>query len=711
MNPPNQNICKIGSSSKLISGVWRKLNESSFFCVKKNNTYKREWLIYSDEVKQLFCYVCKLFNPSDKTQLCRGGFDDWTHVNRRLNEHENSCAHRKSVCNLSNRSAILKRIDMEIVLQYKKETAYWNNVLRRIIAAIKFISIRGLSFFGDNENLNSLHNGNFLGILELISLFDPFLANHISDYGNKGSGHTNYISSFTVREIISLMASTVLEKILSDIRKAKYFGLIVDSTPDITHNDQLSYVLRYVDEKGDIHERFIKFENIHGHTSAYLTLTISTLLEELKLDMKNCVGQSYDNASNMSGKYSGLQARIKELSPKAEYVPCATHSLNLVGVNAVESCTTAAIYFGIVQALYVFFSSSTSIWDILKKHLLSKQKNILLKSRSQTRWSADANSVKALYLGYNEVMLALTEIGEDNNQKIGVQFEAKELHKKLKKKEVGITTIVWNTILQRINNTSIDLQKSTINLSVIVSVYESLIAFIHDVRNSFDNFELESKNFNINSEFCDKRKKQPPKSRMLDDIANNPGVNLSKKQDYIVNTLYVLCDKLISELVKRNHAYKLLEQKFGFLYKNMTRPEISNSVKLILKTYSDDLDYELVDELIQYQELKEIVFPESTSKIVDPQRQLKYLRNMDIRHTFPNIEILLQIYLTMPCTNCSSERSFSALKRIKTRLRSCMTQERLNGLSLLTIESDVTSSDFESVIETFAEKKARKKSL
>lgn len=209
-----------------------------------------------------------------------------------------------------------------------------------------------------------------------------------------------------------------------------------------------------------------------------------------------------------------------------------------------------------------------------------------------------------------------------------------------------------------------------------------------------------------------KEKKQPPKSRMLDDIANNPGVNLSKKQDYIVNTLYVLCGKLISELVKRNHAHKLLEQKFGFLYKNMTRPEIINSVKLILQTYSDDLDYELVDELIQFQELKEIVFPESTSNIVDPQSQLKYLRNMDIHRTFPNIEILLQIYLTMPCTNCSSERSFSTLKRIKTRLRSCMTQERLDGLSLLTIESDVTSSlNFESVIETFAEKKARKKSF
>lgn len=58
----------------------------------------------------------------------------------------------------------------------------------------------------------------------------------------------------------------------------------------------------------------------------------------------------------------------------------------------------------------------------IKKAPFVKKKNILLKSRSQTSWSADANSVKVLCLGYNEVMLALTEIGEDNNQKIGVQF-------------------------------------------------------------------------------------------------------------------------------------------------------------------------------------------------------------------------------------------------------------------------------------------------
>lgn len=60
----------------------------------------------------------------------------------------------------------------------------------------------------------------------------------------------------------------------------------------------------------------------------------------------------------MSRKYSGLQARIKQLSPKAEYGPCAAHSLNFVGTSAVESCIEAVNYFGVVQSLNVLFSSS-----------------------------------------------------------------------------------------------------------------------------------------------------------------------------------------------------------------------------------------------------------------------------------------------------------------------------------------------------------------
>ena len=57
----------------------------------------------------------------------------------------------------------------------------------------------------------------------------------------------------------------------------------------------------------------------------------------------------------MSGKYSGLQARIKEVNPLAVFIPCAGHSLNLVGTCAVESCTMAGTFFGTLQKLYFFF--------------------------------------------------------------------------------------------------------------------------------------------------------------------------------------------------------------------------------------------------------------------------------------------------------------------------------------------------------------------
>ncbi|CAI6348258.1 unnamed protein product [Macrosiphum euphorbiae] len=82
---------------------------------------------------------------------------------------------------------------------------------------------------------------------------------------------------------------------------------------------------------------------------------------------------------------------------------------------------------------------------------------------------------------------------------------------------------------------------------------------------------------------------------------------------------------------------------------------------------------------------------------------------MNIQQTFPNVETILRILLSIPYTNCSSERSFSVLKRIKTRLRSTLTQERLDNLGLLSIESDLTSSlNFDDIINDFALKKSKK---
>ena len=63
-----------------------------------------------------------------------------------------------------------------------------------------------MPFRGDDQVIGSKHNGNFLGIVELIAQFDPFLDNHLKEYGNAGRGTPLYLSSTIVEELIQLMA-------------------------------------------------------------------------------------------------------------------------------------------------------------------------------------------------------------------------------------------------------------------------------------------------------------------------------------------------------------------------------------------------------------------------------------------------------------------------------------------------------------------------
>ena len=68
---------------------------------------------------------------------------------------------------------------------------------------------------------------------------------------------------------------------------------------------------------------------------------------------------------------------------------------------------------------------------------------------------------------------------------------------------------------------------------------------------------------------------------------------------------------------------------------------------------------------------------------------------------FPNLSVLLHIAATLPVTSASAERSFSALKRLKSYCRTTMGQERLNGFAQIHIQYSVPV-DIEAVINLFA---------
>ena len=74
---------------------------------------------------------------------------------------------------------------------------------------------------------------------------------------------------------------------------------------------------------------------------------------------------------------------------------------------------------------------------------------------------------------------------------------------------------------------------------------------------------------------------------------------------------------------------------------------------------------------------------------------------------YPNVSIAFQIFLTVPVTVASAEKSFSKLKLLRNCLRTTMLQERLNGLSMCGIEKDILDNiDLDTILNDFASRNA-----
>eukprot|EP00102_Acyrthosiphon_pisum_P013328 XP_008182862.1 PREDICTED: zinc finger MYM-type protein 1-like [Acyrthosiphon pisum] len=409
----------------------------------------------------VYCFVCKLYGSNRESPFISGGFDKWK-KSEWIGEHENSLQHRNATNKWLLRSNTNNSVNKELCPQISAETNYWFEVLKRLVSVITFLSSRGLAFRGKEEKFNSQHNGNYLGLLELISEYDPFLKAHIEQYGNQGKGNPSYLSK----------------------------------TVYLTKFDQMAIILRYCTLTG-VEERLLGLFPIKDHQGQSMYKVLDDFLEKSELDIMNIRGQSYDNASNMSGQFKGLQAYVKNKNPLAVFIPCTAHSLNLVGVNSVNCCTEAVNFFDFVQKLYNFFSGSTHRWNVLINILKKEEKNsvkgnssrfLTLKSLSDTRWSCHAEACKAIVVNYEQILTALKSMydGEENNV---TTLDAKSLWKKMVKRETAYMSLVWNDIMERSNKTSTILQHSNCDTMKAINLLKSLKCYVLSLRDSNSIYE------------------------------------------------------------------------------------------------------------------------------------------------------------------------------------------------------------------------------
>ena len=176
-----------------------------------------------------------------------------------------------------------------------------------------------------------------------------------------------------------------------------------------------------------------------------------------------------------------------------------------------------------------------------------------------------------------------------------------------------------------------------------------------------------------------------------------------------------LLDNLCTEIGSRFNQIRSISSDFNFLWGNnldtFTKQQQQKCVQDLVSSYPEDFDGAAMVSEIHF--LKDCLGP-----FLQPDQEISQLKPMDVLNTihknglessFPNIDIALRIFLTLPVTVATNERSFSKLKLIKNYLRSSMGQDRLSHLAILSIEHEMSNSiPFDELINDFALKKSRK---
>lgn len=473
----------------------RKFSTSYYLRVLPNGEQtRRMWLLYSVSKDSVFCLYCKLFGDGKSQLTNEFGCKDWRHLSYILSNHEKSGSHVKCSTQFAQLRIVFsknKTIDAQEQRLYETERKYWYSVIERIIYAIQFLARQCIAFRGSSLELYNNNNGNFLKLMETFAKFDPIVAEHLRRVQTSESQNmTHYLGVQIQNEIISLLSDAISQNILEMTKDAKYFSIILDTTPDVNHVDQMSIIIRFVHynkEKtiAEIREHFLGFYSVQDTTGQGLYEFILDRINKFNLDIQNLRGQGYDNGANMRGKYNGLQQKIIEINPRAFYVPCSAHTLNLVVNDAAKITFETVNFFNIVQELYNFFSASTKRWNVLDKHLT----NLTLKPLSNTRWESRINAIKPLKIQTLQIYEALLEISNDKSRDMDTRCQANSLILKITNFKFICSVVIWHDILSKINVVSKILQSQNFDISEALEQLKNLTNILsqHRSNNFFEN--------------------------------------------------------------------------------------------------------------------------------------------------------------------------------------------------------------------------------
>ncbi|XP_062158778.1 uncharacterized protein LOC133866265 [Alnus glutinosa] len=286
---------------------------------------------------------------------------------------------------------------------------------------------QGLAFCGHDESKNSSNQGNFRELLQFLAKHNEEIDKVVLE--NAPENHQMTAPDIQ-KEIANAAASETLDAILKDLGDSS-FAILVDEARDISVKEQLAIVLRYVDKKGHVIERFLGITHVSNTTAATLKMTIESVLIKHHLSISKLRGQGYDGASNMRGKLNGLKTLILNENSSAYYVHCFAHQLQLTLVVVAKNHIQIATFFSLVNSVFNVVGASCKRRDTLREKRIAEvvealQNNEIstgrglnqemnLKRPGDTRWSSHYGAIINLIIMFSSIIEAVEDIVEDDD--------------------------------------------------------------------------------------------------------------------------------------------------------------------------------------------------------------------------------------------------------------------------------------------------------
>ena len=468
--------------------------------------------------------------------------------------------------------------------------------------------------------------------------------------------------------------------------------------------------MRWVSDEYEVFEDLIGLVQLDNITSDTIYSVLKDSIVHLGLDFGNCRGQGYDGAQNFQGHVKGVAKRFKDDNPAAISVHCLAHCINLCLQEVTRSCKCIkeALNFSMEAIQLIKLSPKRQVmFESIQKQEEPRPVTVGIRTLCPTRWTVRTGAMQAIITNYKTLEVTMEEASHGTDDCSRRASGVAALMEKFSTFFGMKISILLFSITEQLSCT---LQGREINVDDSFTAVNACIWTLQRLRTD-DEFEKFFKLVKTEaSGLCEEpvlpRIRRPP--RQIDDGA--PQHVFASVEEYYKREYFEAIDIINGELERR-----FLQESFSFVgeieklllaganAKSANLPEKMESI------YQEDLD---MDKLkIQLKMLPDAVkvTPMHGIPIKQVTRVQTLCQVFNIQPTFKilltEVHKLLRIYLTIPVTTSTAERNFSALRRIKTYLRSSMSQARLNHCIVLHVLKDRTDQlDNKDIAKEFIER-------